>query len=131
MTEFNWSPKMEGLAQKHFTPEQLRAVRDRSFSAEDQARVGAAWTAVFADLDALGPAPDPASPAALAIGRRAQSLIAEFTQGDPKLYLAAGAMNAEALKDPATAAQMPTSQAHWVFLGQTFAELKRLGEIAG
>ena len=128
MTEFNWTPKMEGLAQKHFTAEQLGALRGRPFSDADQARVGAAWTAIFADIDALGAGADPMGAEALSIGRRAQGLLAEFTQGDPALYRAAGAMNAEAMQDPETAAKMPTTQAHWMFLGQTFAELKRRGE---
>ena len=88
MSEMKWSPKMEALAQKHYTPEQLNELRARPFTAEDQARVGAAWAQVFADIDALGANADPTSPQALDIGRRAQALIAEFTQGDPALFQA-------------------------------------------
>ncbi|MBT9446716.1 MAG: MerR family transcriptional regulator [Hyphomonadaceae bacterium] len=124
MTEFKWTPKMEELAQKHYTPEQLTDLRARPFTAEDQARVGAAWVAIFADVAALGASADPASEQALAIGRRARVLIDEFTQGDPALFKAASAMNAEALKDPSTAASMPATQAHWTFLGKVFVELR-------
>jgi DNA-binding transcriptional MerR regulator len=126
MSEFKWNDKMEALAQKHYTPEQLKELRARPFTAEDQARVSAAWAQVFADIDALGPNADPASDAALDIGRRAQALIAEFTQGDPALFKAAGAMNREAMADPQLAPQMP-QQTHWQFMGRVFEELKRRG----
>ncbi len=127
MSEFKWNEKMEALAQKHYTPEQLAELRARPFSAEDQARVGAAWAQVFADIDALGPNADPASAQALDIGRRAQALISEFTQGDPALFQAAGAMNRDALADPELAQQMPTQMSHWQFMGRVFEELKKRG----
>jgi len=125
MSEMKWSPKMEALAQKHYTPEQLSALRAREFTAEDRERVGAAWTQIFADIDALGASADPASAKALEIGRRAQALIAEFTQGDPEMFKAAGAMNREAMSDPDLAQQMPTQVGHWQFMGRVFEELKK------
>ena len=129
MTKFEWTPKMEELAQKHYTPEQLEELRARDFTAADQARVGAAWAAVYDDIDALGAAPDPASAKALAIGRRAHALIGEFTQGDPALFKAVSAMKSDVMKDPATAQQMPGTVAHLKFLGRVFAELRRRGDI--
>jgi DNA-binding transcriptional MerR regulator len=125
MSEFKWNDKMEALAQKHYTPEQLQDLRARPFTAEDQARVSAAWAQVFGDIDALGANPDPSSPQALDIGRRAQALIAEFTQGDPALFKAAGAMNRDAMADPDLAQQMPTKPNHWQFMGSVFEELKK------
>jgi len=127
MSEFKWNDKMEALAQKHYTPEQLQGLRARPFTAEDQARVGAAWERVFADIDALGPNADPASLQALDIGRRAQALISEFTQGDASLFKAAGAMNREAMADPDLAQKMPTTSAHWQFMGRVFEELRKPG----
>jgi DNA-binding transcriptional MerR regulator len=124
MSEFKWNDKMEALAQKHYTPEQLQELRGRPFTAEDQARVSAAWAAVFADIDALGANPDPTTAKALEIGRRAQALIAEFTQGDPALFKAAGALNRDAMADPALAKQMPGAS-HWQFMGRVFEELKK------
>jgi DNA-binding transcriptional MerR regulator len=125
MSEFKWNDKMEALAQKHYTPEQLQNLRSRQFTADDQARVSAAWAQVYADIDALGPNADPASAAALDIGRRAQALIAEFTQGETALREALGAMNREVMADPDLAAQsqMP-SPAQWQFMGRVFEELK-------
>lgn len=125
MSEFKWNDKMEALAQKHYTPEQLAEIRSRGFTPEDQQRVGAAWAQVFSDIDALGADPDPASDAALDIGRRAQTLIQEFTQGDPALYQAAGKMNRDAMADPELAQQMPTQPSHWQFMQRVFAEMKK------
>lgn len=125
VSEFKWNDKMEALAQKHYTPEQLAEIRSRGFTADDQKRVGAAWAQIYADIDALGPDPDPATPRALAIGRRAQALIQEFTQGDPALFRAAGAMNREAMADPEIAQKMPTKPSHWQFMSRVFAEPKK------
>ncbi|MCE9522147.1 MAG: MerR family transcriptional regulator [Alphaproteobacteria bacterium] len=130
MTNVTWTPKMEAMAQKHYTPEQLQDLRARNFSAEDQTRVAAAWDAVYSDIDALGSQADPASDKALAIGRRAYALIAEFTQGDPALFKAAGAMKTDMMQDPETVKQMPGKVAHFQFMGRIFAELKKRGEIA-
>ncbi|MGE0740106.1 MAG: MerR family transcriptional regulator [Hyphomonadaceae bacterium] len=129
MTEFKWNDKMEALAQKHYTPEQLQEIRGRGFTADDQKRVGAAWAQIYADIDALGPGADPASPQALEIGRRAKALIDEFTQGDPALFKAAGAMNRDALADPDLAQHMPVQAGHWQFLGRVLAELKQRGGV--
>jgi hypothetical protein len=127
MSEFKWNDKMEALAQKHYTPEQLQALRARPFTTADQARVSAAWAQVFADIDALGARADPGSETALEIGRRAQALIGEFTQGDPALYKAVTAMKRDMMADPEIAAQSPGSAAHMAFLGRVFEELKRKG----
>lgn len=126
MSEFKWNDKMETLAQKHYTPEQLQELRSRPFTAEDQARVSAAWAEVFSDIEALGPDADPTTGRALEIGRRAQALIAEFTQGDPAMFKAAGAMNREAMTDPDLAKQMPAAP-HWQFMGKVFEVLKTRG----
>jgi len=127
MSEFKWNDKMDALAQKHYTPEQLAEIRARGFTPEDQQRVGAAWAQVFSDIDALGENADPASERALDIGRRAQALIAEFTQGDPALFKAAGAMNRDAMADPDLAKDMPTKPPHWQFMQRVFEELKKRG----
>ena len=127
VSEFKWNDKMEALAQKHYTPEQLAEIRSRGFTPEDQNRVGEAWAQIYADIDALGPNPDPSTPQALDIGRRAQALIQEFTQGDPALFQAAGKMNRDAMADPELSQQMPTTPSHWQFMGRVFAVLKEQG----
>ena len=130
MSEFKWTPKMEALAQKHYTKEQLAELKARPFTDTDQARVSAAWAKVYEDLEVLGKAADPKSEAALAIGRRAHALINEFTQGDPALFKAVTAMKKDMLKDETVAHQMPAPE-QMTLLGKIFAELKARGEITG
>lgn len=123
MSEFKWTDKMEALAQKHYTPAQLHDLRARPFTSADQARVSAAWEAVFADIAALGPNADPTSEPALAIGRRAQALINEFTQGDPAMLKAVTGMKRDMMADPDIARQGPGTPEATAFLGRVFAAL--------
>ena len=124
MTEFKWNDKLEALAQKNYTPEQLAALRARPFTAQDQERVSSAWAKVFADIDALGANADPASERALAIARRARALIDEFTQGDPGITQSLMGMKRDMMADPELATQGPGTPAHTAFLSRAFAELK-------
>lgn len=127
MPEMKWNAKMEALAQKHYTPEQLQALRGRPFTAEDQARVSAAWAQVYADIDALGPNADPASASALEIGRRAQALIGEFIQGDPAIFKAVTAMKKDMMADPEIARQGPGTPESSAMLGRILAALRKEG----
>ena len=127
MSEFKWNEKLEALAQKHYTPQQLQDLRARPFTAADQDRVSAAWAQIFADIEALGPNADPASPRALDIGARAQALIDEFTQGDPALYRAVTGMKKDMMADPEIAARGPGTPATMAVLGAIFAELRKQG----
>jgi hypothetical protein len=129
MTTMKWTPKMEELAQKHYTQEQLAALRARPFTDADQARVAAAWDDVYADLDKLGPHADPTSQKALAIGRRAFALISEFTQGDPALFKAVSGMKVDMMKDPTLPDNTPAAQARFMLMGRIISELKKRGEI--
>lgn len=130
MSEFKWTPKMESLAQKHYTKEQLAELKSRPFTDADQARVGAAWAQVYEDVERLGTDADPASQKALAIGRRANALIQEFTQGDPALFKAVTAMKKDMAADASLQAQMPPP-ATMALLGKIFAELTKRGEMKG
>lgn len=127
MSDAKWTEKLDEVARKHYTPEQLTDLKARPFSEADRARIGAAWMKIWADIDALGDNALPTSEAAFEIGRRAQALIGEFTQGDPALYRAAGAMNSELMKDPEAARQMQTTQKHWKFIGAVMSEIKQRG----
>jgi DNA-binding transcriptional MerR regulator len=129
MSDIKWTPKMEDLAKKHYTAEQLAELQARDFTPADQTRVSAAWDKIYADLDALGSSADPASEQAVKIGRRAYALILEFTQGDPALFKAAGAVKSEMMNDPAYADACGTRKATFALLGRVMAELKKRGEI--
>jgi hypothetical protein len=130
MSEFKWTPKMDALAQKHYTQAQLAELKSRNFTDADQARVSAAWASVYADVDALGEDADPASERALAIGRRANALIQEFTRGDPAMFKAVTGMKRDMAKDAEIAAQMPPPST-MAMLGKIFAALSKRGEMKG
>ncbi len=50
MSEFKWNDKWKRWRKKHYTPEQLQELRARPFTAQDQARVSAAWAAVRSQI---------------------------------------------------------------------------------
>lgn len=87
------SPEVSALIARHYTPEQLDRLKARPFTAEDQANVAQAWSAVFADAHRLATElADPGSDAALDLARRARGLIQAFTQGDSGLAASLGAV---------------------------------------
>lgn len=129
MSDVKWTPKMEELAKKHYTPEQLAELKARDFTSADQSRVSAAWDKIYDDIDALGPDADPASDAAIKVGRRAYALILEFTQGDPALMKAAGAVKQEMMSDPAFAKETLARRPSFNLLGRILTELRKRGEI--
>ncbi len=131
MSELKWTPKMEAMAAKHYTKDQLADLKSRDFTPADQARVSAAWAKIYEDLGALGDGADPASAKALAIGRRAHALIMEFTQGDPAMFKSLSGMKRDMMADPEVATQGPGTPAHFALLGRIFAELQKKGEFPG
>lgn len=129
MNDVKWTPKMEELAKKHYTEEQLAELRARDFTPADQTRVSAAWDKIYDDLDALGANADPASDKAIKIGRRAYGLILEFTRGDAALFKAAGAVKSEMMSDPKLSPESAARKATFALLGRIMSELRKRGEI--
>ncbi|MGE0044224.1 MAG: MerR family transcriptional regulator [Hyphomonadaceae bacterium] len=129
MSEMKWSPKLDAMAAKHYTKAQLEALKARTFTPEDQARVTVAWDAVYADLAKLGPNADPASAEALAIGERAWALINEFTQGDPAMLKAVTGMKKDIMADPETRASVGGPAEGFAMLGKIFAVMQKRGEM--
>ena len=66
---------------------------------------------------------------AIKIGRRAYGLILEFTQGDPALFKAAGAVKTEMMNDPKLAPEFAARKATFALLGRIMSELRKRGEI--
>lgn len=125
----NWPPAFEDVAKKVYTQEQLDAFAQQpQMDAAEQARVQNAWAQIFADIDALA-GQAPTSPAGLEIGRRALTLIQEFTQGSQERWNGAARFWQEAFKDPTASAHSPMNPAHWAFLQQAFAALNTQGEL--
>jgi len=107
---------------KYFRPEELEALASQE--GFDQEQDIAVWEGLIADLKSLAAAGDPASPAALALGRRWLAHTETFTKGDEILTTKLRNMTRDAMADPVTAQQMPYSKEHLIFLGAIFGSMK-------
>lgn len=124
-----WSPEMETLAKRTYTPEQLHKIRGRDRDPRDAARASAKWARLQDAIVAMGPNGDPLSPKGLALGRRFAALVRENTRGDKELWNNSARFWQQAVEDPDIATQLPMNKEHYFFVGQALAELARRGEI--
>ena len=107
---------------KYFLPEELDALAAQD--GFDQEQDIAVWNGLIADLKSLTALDDPASPAALDLGRRWLAHTQTFTKGDEILTTKLRNMTKDAMADPVTAAQMPYGKDHLIFLGMIFQSMK-------
>ena len=107
---------------KYFLPEELEALASQE--GFDQEQDIAIWEGLIADLKVLTAAGDPASPASQDLARRWLAHTETFTKGDQILTTKLRNMTKDAMADPVTAAQMPYTKDHLIFLGMIFASLK-------
>ena len=107
---------------KYFRPEELDALAAQD--GFDQEEDIAVWNGLIADLKSLTALDDPASPAALDLGRRWLAHTETFTKGDEILTTKLRNMTKDAFADPVTAAQMPYGKDHLIFLGMIFQSLR-------
>lgn len=114
MTDTKWTPELQALADKHYTPEQLGELKARKFDMGDQQAIAAEWAQIFADGERLRHG-DPASAEAQAWAARWKAATDKFTLGRQDLWDSAAKFNMEARADPATAPQMPGSPEIWAF----------------
>jgi MerR family transcriptional regulator, thiopeptide resistance regulator len=128
MTQQAWTPEMEAIAQKAYTPEQRAVLAAQSLTPEEEARVSASWAAIWADIDRLGIS-RATTPEGLDVGRRALAMIRQFTRGDAALWNAGGQFWKGVSEDPAASAQTGYDQARWAFMAAAFGELKARGEL--
>jgi DNA-binding transcriptional MerR regulator len=124
MSDFKWTAEHDALAAKHFTPEQLEALKRRKLEDYDQEKISAAWADLIAEATRLQAIGDPGSPEALDLARRWNAQVAEFTQGDEGLARAAGGMYRDAFADPGVAPTMPFSAELWGFVAEASRRLK-------
>ena len=107
---------------KYFLPEELEALASQEgFDQEQDITI---WEGLIADLKVLTAAGDPASPASQDLARRWLAHTETFTKGDQILTTKLRNMTKDAMADPVTAAQMPYTKDHLIFLGMIFASLK-------
>lgn len=119
-----WTPELSALADRVFTGAQRERLNAHGRTAATARRFDADWAEIYAELGQMAGHADPASPAALALARRAIALINQMTGGDPKLWEATRQFWLEGLSDPALSGQLPIGRAEWDFLGAAMAVLR-------
>lgn len=117
MTETTWTPELQALADRHYTPQQLDELKSRKFDLYDQQAIAAEWAQIFADGERLRLG-DPAAPEAQVWAARWKAAVDKFTLGRPDLHNAAASFIVDARANPETARQMPGSPEVWAFATQ-------------
>jgi DNA-binding transcriptional MerR regulator len=119
-------PALAAHQRKYFTVQEIAGFGSRPDL--DQERDIADWTALIAELKTLAAAGDPASPAALDLGRRWNAHGEKLTRGDKSLRDKLRNMAKDALADPKTAANLPFTAQDVAFLSRIMAQLAKPGE---
>jgi DNA-binding transcriptional MerR regulator len=103
---------------KFFSPEEIEAMSNREdFDYEADIAV---WDSMIAELKRLESEGNPAAPAAHALAERWLAQIELFSKGERGMIGKLRNMVNDAFADPVTAAQMPYSKQHLIFLGRIF-----------
>lgn len=118
MTDDETKALFEPLSHKHFTPDDLAALKARNFGADEQANAGDAWAGLIAECKALMQKGDPASPEAMDLAARWMGQVAKFSQGDPALAAKSAALWKDAMADPVAAPRLPLTPDMFAFIGK-------------
>jgi DNA-binding transcriptional MerR regulator len=108
------------LAEKHFTPAENAALRQRSF---DQAEASKNWETLIEEAKALMAKGDPYSAAATDLARRWQAQVRLFTQGDPAVSQKVMGMWRDAMANPETAPKLPLNPEIFAFVQKAATKL--------
>lgn len=128
-TIVRWTPDIDALAKRIFTPEQLAKVRPSDRSPEELAAASRFWEVFIADLTALPADCDPASDEALELGRRFVAHTQILAGGDKELWNSNARFWQEALGDPNITLQLRENMPRAELFGRILGELNSRGEI--
>lgn len=120
MSDYRPSPEFQALVDRHVDAGRVKQLHPGGWSEEDQARISAAWTQVFADAERLKDG-DPASPEAQDLARRWTELVGQFTRGDAQVSSQLDTLYREAAADPQASRQMPASPEVFAFVQRAIA----------
>ena len=115
------------LGEKHFTADELEALKARNFGVDEQTQATNAWAVLTEECKALMAKGDPTSPAAMDLARRWHAQVSKFTQGDPALAQKAAAVWKDAMADPDAAPRLPLTPDMFAFIGKASAAAKAAG----
>ncbi len=127
-TVVRWTPELDELAQKIFTPEQRAQMRRQEQDPDAAAQMSEAWEVLMADIDRLVPHADPQGEDALALGRRMVTLF-RGKSGDKETWNAHARFWQEATSDPTTAGQLQAGSARYAFVAKVLTALGARGEV--
>jgi len=128
-TVLRWTPELEELALKTYTPEQMLRLRAAQTDTADAARTSQVWEEVMARLDGLIAAGDPHCDEALDVGRRLFAMFREFSGGDKEMWNSSARFWEQAVSDPTIAGQIGLDSARFAFVGEVLKELQHRGEM--
>lgn len=106
------------LAEKYFSPEELKELEARKLDVGGQDALSAAWAALIAEAKVLQSKGDPTSPEAIDVGRRWMGLVNRFSSGDAAVNAKVGSMWKEAMSDPQTAPRLPFDMTLWSYISE-------------
>ena len=125
-TVLRWTPELDELARRFYTPEQMEKIRRRERDPAETAQLSAAWEEIMSEIDVLR---EPSSDDALAVGRRMVALFRQSAKGDRDFWNNSARFWQEAVSDPALAGQLRMDPARYEFVGRILAELQNRGEL--
>jgi DNA-binding transcriptional MerR regulator len=125
-TVLRWTPELEELAQRFYTPKQLAQLRGNG---RDSAALSEGWEHVMIGVEAIERDGDPTSEAALALGREMVALFRKSAKGDKAFWNSSARFWGEAIHDPSVSQQLQMSAARYEFVGRILSELQRRGEL--
>ncbi|MFT8420903.1 MAG: MerR family transcriptional regulator [Gluconacetobacter sp.] len=109
-----WTPALQALAARCFTPDQQRLLARVAPSIETK------WNAVYQELALILDGP-PDTPRARLLGAKAATLINRMTGGDPAMRTALAHFWQDGFAVPEIARSLPMDEKGWQFLGQAMA----------
>jgi DNA-binding transcriptional MerR regulator len=118
-----WTPELTDLANKTFDEEQRLRLAQQGREPD----VAVFWAEFYEELTRLEQAGEPASPAALQLGRRAWAMINRLSGNDAGARQALANFWGQGLSDPKTAKDLPMTKAQWDFFGRIVTHLQTAG----
>jgi DNA-binding transcriptional MerR regulator len=118
ITDEEMKALFDPLAQKYFSPQELRDLERRKLDVAEQEQARAEWDALIAEAKLLQAKGDSASPEAIDLARRWMAMVNRFSSGDPEVNAKVGSMWKDAMSDPDTAQRLPFDLALWNFVGE-------------
>ena len=119
MTDLDWSQTFDPLAEKHLSPEEIRAIQSRHGDFDPE-KVARDWDALITEGKALMAKGDPSSPEAADHARRWMAQVSLTTGGDTAVTQKVGAMWMDAFKDPDFREKSPMSPELMQFVGEAY-----------